>query len=263
MRGSHVSFVMRAFSLVPHSLVCAWRGGKDVPARIGFQKSPIFKRARQGCALSSILHNVVRMRQGGRIAVWLCGCTLLDAAGSITITYGYTVTAPPTLMPYVPSTSTDSTLSPTVVPSSSSSVISPSAAPSSLTPYTSSAPTPEPTTPETVNISPSSIRWSFLLPLLAVSAVAWSFRSSSRRCLCLPNDSTTPDEIILDTQDDDHTSVAGDRDTDVELVPVQTWHSHDWTDAGDDPMEQVPRAGSDYVDGYSEILADFVALNDF
>jgi hypothetical protein len=49
----------------------------------------------------------------------------------------------------------------------------------------------------------------------------------------------------------------------VELVPVQTWHSHDWTDAGDDPMEQVPRAGSDYVDGYSEILADFVALNDF
>jgi hypothetical protein len=50
MRGSPVFFVMRAFSLVPHFLVCAWRGGKDVPHELIF-KSHQFLRGRGKGAL--------------------------------------------------------------------------------------------------------------------------------------------------------------------------------------------------------------------
>lgn len=50
-------------------------------------------------------------------------------------------------------------------------------------------------------------------------------------------------------------SVVGDRDTDVELVPVRTLRSHDWAELGPDPMA----GSSDY---YSEAIADFVAMKD-
>ena len=52
-------------------------------------------------------------------------------------------------------------------------------------------------------------------------------------------------------------SVVGDRGTDVELVPVHTLRSHDWTELGPDPMK-----GINYVDFYSEAIADFVAMED-
>lgn len=107
-------------------------------------------------------------------------------------------------------------------------------------------------------------RWSLLIPLIAVSAVAWTFRKSTRRCLCVfPEDSSIPQEITIDrdyTNDED--SIVGDRDTDVELVPVFTMRSHDWSELGKDPTGYVPRTKSDYIHDYSEPLSDFVTMQD-
>lgn len=108
-----------------------------------------------------------------------------------------------------------------------------------------------------------------MFPLLAVTAAAWTFRKSTRRCLCIlptsDEDGTIPDEIIIErrTTSEEASSVAGDRDTDVELVPVHTWRSHEWNELGQDPMQGLCRARGDYLDGYSEVLADFVVMNDF
>eukprot|EP00977_Amphora_coffeiformis_P010139 scaffold2363_cov159-Amphora_coffeaeformis.AAC.1 len=122
-----------------------------------------------------------------------------------------------------------------------------------------------PTESQIKTIQAPTFRWSLLLPLLAVSALAWTFRKSSRRCLCMiPTDATIPEEIIIDprcvthpVEEDD--SVVGDRDTDVELVPVHTLRSHDWSELGQDPIQ----GRSDYyTDFYSEAMADFVAMED-
>ena len=106
-----------------------------------------------------------------------------------------------------------------------------------------------------------------MLPLLAVTAAAWTWRKSTRRCLCILPTDDVPEEIIIERrseeeEEQDSASVAGDRDTDVELVPVHTWRSHEWNEVGQDPIQGIFRARSDYLDGYSEALADFVAMND-
>jgi hypothetical protein len=51
MRGSHVFQNIRTYALVPRFLVCAWRGGKDIPARTDFQKARIFGEGRGKGAL--------------------------------------------------------------------------------------------------------------------------------------------------------------------------------------------------------------------
>lgn len=80
---------------------------------------------------------------------------------------------------------------------------------------------------------------------------------------------TVPEEIVIDRgcggeeeEEEEDMSVVGDRDTDVELVPVHTLRSHDWTELGTDPIVHIPRTGSDYLDAYSEAIADFVAMAD-
>ena len=153
-----------------------------------------------------------------------------------------------------PSPSTSTPPFPTSRPSTSPFCCTPSKTKPSLSHSTTST---DPPTGKTIQAP--MIRWSFLFPLLAVSAVAWTFRKSSRRCLCIiPTDSTIPEDIIVDracNMEDD--SVVGDRGTDVELVPVHTLRSHDWTELGPDPMK-----GINYVDFYSEAIADFVAMED-
>jgi len=81
----------------------------------------------------------------------------------------------------------------------------------------------------------------------------------------IPTDATIPEQIVIDPQcmghpmEDD--SVVGDRDTDVELVPVHTLRSHDWTELGQDPIQR--RRIDDDVAFYSEYaVADFVAMED-
>jgi hypothetical protein len=55
-------------------------------------------------------------------------------------------------------------------------------------------------------------------------------------------------------QDDtEYVSVVGDRSTDVELAPVRTIRSHDWSELGSDPLRNAPhRTESDYYVAYSE-----------
>ena len=77
----------------------------------------------------------------------------------------------------------------------------------------------------------------------------------------VPVDSEIPEEIFVERYCEED-SVAGDRDTDVELVPVHTLRSHDWTELGLDPTQDIPRTRSDYVEGYSESVSDFVAMSD-
>jgi hypothetical protein len=85
--------------------------------------------------------------------------------------------------------------------------------------------------------------WSFVCPLLSLSIMAWAVRRTSRRRFVCCGDvkDTVPGEIIV--VEDDH-SVAGDCSTDVELMPVSTNQSHEWTDCGADPMADTPTHGS-------------------
>jgi hypothetical protein len=85
--------------------------------------------------------------------------------------------------------------------------------------------------------------WSFVCPLLSLSIMAWAVRrTSKRRYVCCGDvEDTVPGEIIV--VEDDH-SVAGDCSTDVELMPVSTNRSHEWTDCGADPMADTPKHGS-------------------
>jgi hypothetical protein len=85
--------------------------------------------------------------------------------------------------------------------------------------------------------------WSFVCPLLSLSIMAWAVRrTSKRRYVCCGDlEDTVPGEIIV--VEDDH-SVAGDCSTDVELMPVSTNRSHEWTDCGADPMADTPTHGS-------------------
>lgn len=85
--------------------------------------------------------------------------------------------------------------------------------------------------------------WSFVCPLLSLSIMAWAVRrTSKRRYVCCGDvEDTVPGEIIV--VEDDH-SVAGDCSTDVELMPVSTTRSHEWTDCGADPLADTPKHGS-------------------
>ena len=85
--------------------------------------------------------------------------------------------------------------------------------------------------------------WSFVCPLLSLSIMAWAVRrTSKRRYVCCGDiEDTVPGEIIV--VEDDH-SVAGDCSTDVELIPVATKRSYEWTDCGADPMADTPKHGS-------------------
>ncbi len=87
------------------------------------------------------------------------------------------------------------------------------------------------------------IMWSFVCPLLSLSIMAWAVRrTSKRRYVCCGDvEDTIPGEIIV--VEGDH-SVAGDCSTDVELMPVSTNRSHEWTDCGADPMADTPTHGS-------------------
>lgn len=80
-----------------------------------------------------------------------------------------------------------------------------------------------------------------------------------------------PDEIVLNHDHWEEDSVVGDRDTDVELTPVQTLRSHDWSELGSNPLRGAPsRSESDYFYGssavmsenYGEPVADFAAMKD-
>lgn len=78
-----------------------------------------------------------------------------------------------------------------------------------------------------------------------------------------------PDEIMIDQcyhrhwKEKEEDSVVGDRDTDVELVPVYTQRSHDWTELGVDPIMDIPRTESAYLNNeYSEAITDFVKISD-
>jgi hypothetical protein len=85
--------------------------------------------------------------------------------------------------------------------------------------------------------------WSFVCPLLSLSIMAWAVRrTSKRRYVCCGDiEDAVPGEIIV--VEDDH-SVAGDCSTDVELMPVSTIRSHEWTDCGAEPIADVPKHGS-------------------
>jgi hypothetical protein len=86
--------------------------------------------------------------------------------------------------------------------------------------------------------------WSFLCPLLSLSIMAWAVRRTTKRryVCCGAVEDTVPGEIIV--VEDDHSVAAGDCSTDVELMPVSTNRSHEWTDCGADAMADMPKHGS-------------------
>jgi hypothetical protein len=81
--------------------------------------------------------------------------------------------------------------------------------------------------------------WSFVCPVLSLSIMAWAFnRTTKRKCVCCGNlGDTVPGEITV--VNDDH-SVVGDASTDVELMPVATLRSRDWTECSADPAADLP-----------------------
>jgi hypothetical protein len=122
--------------------------------------------------------------------------------------------------------------------------------------------------------------------LSALNLAAEAIRKNTRRCtMCLDDiifDDSPPQEISIITRTHTTTttssSAIGDRATDVELAPVWTMRSHDWTEAsgggaaaaaallGDqqDALSNImiSRTRSDWIvdDQYSDSAPDFVHI---
>lgn len=116
-------------------------------------------------------------------------------------------------------------------------------------------------------LSHTIVQWSILLPLMAITAAVWTWRKSTRRFLCIlptfDDEGTVPEEIFIEQNgEEEDFSVVGDRYTDVGLVPVHTWRSHEWKELGQDIMHGIGRSPSDYLGRCSEALADYVVMND-
>ena len=73
-----------------------------------------------------------------------------------------------------------------------------------------------------------SVTWALFLPLLSLSLVAVA--AGRRHCLCCPDYfDMVPSEIHVSHDGDG--SVEDESVTDIELVPVRTLESHDWSDS--------------------------------
>jgi hypothetical protein len=117
----------------------------------------------------------------------------------------------------------------------------------------------------------------------ALSLAAVAIRKNTRRCtMCLDDiifDDSPPQEITItrtQTTTTSPSSAIGDRATDVELAPVWTLRSHDWTtDAGaaalvgdnqqnplNNTMTSRSTGSENWIvdDQYSESVADFVRI---
>jgi hypothetical protein len=126
----------------------------------------------------------------------------------------------------------------------------------SPTPSPTNGPTEQPTAaaPSGGNLvlkSASSIYHtmvSFVCPILSLYIMAWAVRRTTKRkyVCCGDLEDTVPGDIML--VEDDHSVIVGDCSTDVELMPVSTKRSHEWTDCGAEPMADIPiQDGYDWV----------------
>jgi len=69
----------------------------------------------------------------------------------------------------------------------------------------------------------SVVRWSFVLPIISLSFMAWAMKRH-KLIVCCGDD--IPDEIVVPRSsdvDDGDASIVGDRDTDIEMQPPHYW----------------------------------------